>query len=129
MFTLEQIKQAHSKVKSGADFPEYFQKIKKLGVSQYETFVYDGHTNFFGVNTYSLSSPAKYESLAVNEASNAEQFKADLKAHQQGKTDFLTFCNQCARAGINKWIVRMNQSTCIYYDKAGNEILAETIPH
>ena len=30
MFTLEQIKQAHSQVESGADFPSYIQEIKKL---------------------------------------------------------------------------------------------------
>ena len=37
MFTVNQIKEAHSKVKSGADFPAYIQDIKKLGVySRYE---------------------------------------------------------------------------------------------
>ena len=32
MFTLEQIKLAHSKVKSGADFPAYIKELKALGV-------------------------------------------------------------------------------------------------
>ena len=32
MFTVEQIKAAHSKVKSGADFPAYIQEIKALGL-------------------------------------------------------------------------------------------------
>ena len=41
MFTLEQIKSAHSKVKSGADFPNYVQDIIKLGVIFYETHVSD----------------------------------------------------------------------------------------
>ncbi len=45
MFTVEQIKTAHSKVKSGADFPAYIQDINKLGVASYETFVTDGHTS------------------------------------------------------------------------------------
>ena len=31
MFTLEQIELAHSKVKSGAEFPRYIQEIKELG--------------------------------------------------------------------------------------------------
>lgn len=34
MFTIQQIKDAHSKVKSGADFPAYIQDIKKLGVDR-----------------------------------------------------------------------------------------------
>lgn len=32
MFTLEQIKAAHSNVRSSADFPAYIQAIKNLGV-------------------------------------------------------------------------------------------------
>ena len=36
MFTVEQIKAAHSKVQSGADFPAYIREIKELGVTHYE---------------------------------------------------------------------------------------------
>jgi hypothetical protein len=35
MFTVEQIKASHSKVKSGADFPSYIEEIKVLGVTHY----------------------------------------------------------------------------------------------
>lgn len=47
MFTVEQIKAAHSKVKSGADFPSYIQEIKALGVTANETYVEDGHFNYY----------------------------------------------------------------------------------
>jgi uncharacterized protein YbcV (DUF1398 family) len=50
MFTIEQVKAAHSKVRSGADFPAFIQDIKKLGVTYYETFVSDGHTDYYGSN-------------------------------------------------------------------------------
>ena len=128
MFTVDQIKQAHSKVKSGADFPAYIQDIKKLGVTYYETFVSDGHTEYYGANDYTTSTIAKYDSQRISEASNTEQFKVDLIAHQQGKTNYPTFCNDCARSGIEKWAACMDKMTCTYYDKAGNEILVEEIP-
>jgi uncharacterized protein YbcV (DUF1398 family) len=73
MFTVEQIKTAHSKVKSGADFPAYIQDIKKLGVTYYETFVSDGHTDYYGANDYKTSSSAKYDTLQIAEISNIEQ--------------------------------------------------------
>jgi hypothetical protein len=41
MFTIEQIKSAHTKVKSGADFPNYFKDLIQLGVTSYEAFVAD----------------------------------------------------------------------------------------
>jgi len=128
MFTVEQIKAAHSKVKSGADFPAYIQDIKKLGVTFYETFVTDGHTDYYGANNYKTTGPAKYSELTIAETSNTEQFKTDLKEHQQGQTDFLTFIGMCAALGIDKWAVSMDKMTCTYYNKAGNEILIETIP-
>lgn len=128
MFTIEQIKTAHSKVKSGADFPAYILDIKKLGVTAYETFVTDGHTVYYGAGAYKISSVAKYDALTIAQVSNTEQFKADLKAHQQGKTNYPTFCNDCAKSGIEKWVVYMDSMTCTYYDKAGNEILVEQIP-
>ena len=129
MFTIEQIKKAHSRVKSGADFPTYIQDLKKLGVTHYETFVVDGHTDYYGVNDYKLTSPIKYESLIIAKASNIEEFQTDLKAHQEGKTDYPTFCNDASRSGIEKWVVCMEEMTCRYLDLANNTILVEAIPH
>lgn len=128
MFTVEQIKEAHSKVKSGADFPSYIREIKKLGVTHYEAYVTDGHIDYHGANDYTAKVPAKYEPLAIADTSKREPFKEELIAHQQGKTDFLTFIKMCATFGIEKWTICMEKMTCTYYDKAGNEILVEQIP-
>ncbi len=129
MFTVDQIKAAHAKVKSGADFPSYIKEIKGLGVTHYEAYVTDGHIDYHGANNYTAEVPAKYEPLAIADISKGEDFKAALVAHQQGKTDFLTFIKMCATFGIEKWAICMDKMTCTYYDKAENEILAEQIPH
>jgi uncharacterized protein YbcV (DUF1398 family) len=129
MFTTDQIKTAHSKVKSGADFPDYIQEIKTLGVTHYEAYVYDGHIDYHGADTFTATVPPKYSPLPIAAAAQRENFKAGLKDHQQGKTDFLTFITMCAHSGIEKWAVDMHTMTCTYYDMAGNEILKEEIPH
>ena len=129
MFTVEQIKQAHSKVKSGADFPAYIKDLKQLGITFYETFVADGHTDYYGNNHFKVSSPSKYDLLTIAEVCHAEKFKADLSAHQQGKTDYPAFCKDSARSGINKWAVCLTDMTCTYFDKTGNNILVEIIPN
>lgn len=128
MFTVEQIRQAHGKVKSGADFPKYIQEIKVLGVTAYETWVKDGHTEYFGKKNYRTSSHAKYEDLDIANTNNKEEFKLYLKIHQQGETDYFTFCKQSAETGIGKWFVCLDKMTCTYYNKAGNEVLVEQIP-
>lgn len=128
MFSIEQIKAAHSKVQSGKDFPAYIKEIKNLGVTSYQTFVSDGHTDYYGANHFKITSPAKYDVLHVEQSSNKEQFVSDLKAHQQGKTNYPTFCSDCAKSGIEKWEVKMDKMTCTYFDKNGIEILVEGIP-
>ena len=128
MFTVEQIKAAHSKVKSGAEFPAYIQEIKALGVTHYEAYVTDGHIDYHGAKDYTAKVPAKYDPLVIADSSKSEEFKAALVAHQQGKTNFLTFIKMCATFGIEKWAISMDKMTCTYYDKAENEMLVEQIP-
>ena len=80
MFTVEQIKTAHSKVKSGADFPAYIKEIKSLGVTHYEAYVSDGHIDYHSGSEYTATVPAKYELLEIADAPKIEEFKAEIKS-------------------------------------------------
>jgi uncharacterized protein YbcV (DUF1398 family) len=128
MFTLEQIRAAHSKVKTGADFPAYIQDMKRLGVQSYAHFVSDGHIIYFGVSDFRLSSPPKWEPVSIPQKGRPEKLKHEIQIHQAGKTDYPAFCRQSAEAGVNKWVVDMQKMTCIYYDQMGNEMVSEPIP-
>ena len=100
MLTLEQIKNAHSHVKSGADFPKYIQAIKQLGVHAFETWVIDSLTVYFGNDGYQTKSEHMYENLEIANNSDKEKFSHYLKIHQQGQTEYFTFCRHCAETGI-----------------------------
>jgi len=128
MFTIEQVKAAHAKVKSGADFPSYVQDLIRLGVKSYDIFVTDGHGEYRGENKYTIRSATEYETLHIVDESNAEAFMHNLKMHQQGKTNYAIFCKDAADAGVEKWTVDLQEMTCTYYDKAGNKLVTETIP-
>ena len=128
MFTIEQIETAHSKVKSGADFPKYIQEIKGLGVIVFETYVSDSHTIYYGKDNFETRSKPKNENLTIAGESKKVLFIHFLKIHQQGETDYLSFCKHCAETGIEKWVVNLNSMSYIYYNSAGSEILIEKIP-
>jgi uncharacterized protein YbcV (DUF1398 family) len=128
MFTIEQIEKAHSKIKSGAEFPNYIQEIKEIGVTAFETWVIDSHTKYFGEDNFQTKSEPQYEKLSISDQSDKESFIQYLKMHQKGETDYFTFCKHCAETGIEKWIVNLDRMTCTYFDKAENEILVERIP-
>ena len=128
MFTLEQITAEHGKVKSGADFPAYIRAIKSLGVIHYEAYVSDGHIDYHGENNYTVTVPPKYAPLAIAITPNYAYFKAELLAHQQGKTDYHTFIHMCATAGIEKWEISLKKMVCTYFDVNGSVVLEEKIP-
>lgn len=128
MFTVEQIEVAQSKVKSGADFPEYIREIKEIGVTAFETWVTDSHTNYFGKSGFQTDSKPKYAAMTIANTSDKEKFHHYLKLHQKGGTDYFTFCQHCAETGIEKWIVNIGKMTCTYYDGHANEILVEIVP-
>jgi len=129
MFTIEQIKEAHAKVKSGADFPNYIQDLIILGVKGYDTFVTDGHVEYYGVNNYIVISDKKYNSIIIAHDVNKELFIEFLVQHQDGQTDYLTFCSHAAQCGIEKWRVDIMEMTCTYINLSGDIILIEKIPN
>lgn len=128
MFTIEQIKEAHSKVKSGADFPNYIQDLIILGVKGYDTFVSDGHVAYYGVNNYNVTSEEKYDAIKIASSPNKERFIEFLVMHQDGQTDYMTFCSHAGQCGIARWRVDIIEMTCTYFDSSDNPILIEKIP-
>jgi uncharacterized protein YbcV (DUF1398 family) len=128
MFTLQQIKAAHGSVKTGADFPRYIKEIKQLGLIRYEFNVNDGSIIYYGSNDHQVKGEGIYASQTINSQASPEALRHTIAIHQQGQTDFLTFCRQAAAAGVGKWEIDTQKMLCTYYDLAGNNMVAEPIP-
>jgi len=128
MFTLDQIYNAFKKVKSGADFPQFVQDLKAIGVTHYDNFVADGQTKYYGTNNFVIDGEPKYPSMAVNDQSSADKLKHSISIHQQGQTDYLSFCSQAAEAGVEKWTTHIIEMTVTYLDKQGKKLTVEPIP-
>ena len=127
-FELNDIKAAHAKVASGADFPRYIQDLVQMGVKKYDCFVNNGRTVYFGEDDFQVKSASRYARINIANISDKERFKHYLKNHQRGQTDYPTFCNQCAQTGVQKWTVDMESMTCTYFDKQAHIMLEEEIP-
>ena len=127
MFTIAQIKEAHSRVKSGADFPTYIQDLIALGVKGYDSFVNDGHVEYIGADNFRVAATDTYDNITIGAPANKERFIEFLVMHQDGQTDYLTFCNHAAQCGIARWSVNIIEMTCTYFDQSGSAILIEKI--
>ena len=128
MFTIEQIHEAFGKVKSGADFPQFVQNLKQIGVTHYDNFVSDGRTKYYGKDGFTVNGESKYPIMEVNDISSSGDLKHTILVHQQGQTDYPTFCEQAAKAGVEKWTTHMIEMTVTYFDKKGNILTVEPIP-
>jgi uncharacterized protein YbcV (DUF1398 family) len=128
MFTLQQMKAAHAKVKSGADFPAYVQEIKQQGLVHYDFMVKDGRTVYHGADDFQVSGDPFYPEKIISDKPSPDAVRQIIAEHQQGKSDFLTFCSLVAAAGVEKWVVDTRAMLCTYYDLSGNNLVAEPIP-
>ena len=128
MFTIEQIQEAFGKVKSGADFPQFVQDLKKIGVIHYDTFVSDGRSKYYGFDNFLLHVEKKYPAMEIGMISSTEKLKHAIAVHQQGQTDYPTFCHQAADAGVERWTTHMIEMTVTYLDKKGEMLVVEKIP-
>lgn len=128
-FTIDDIKAEHQKVKSGADFPKYIQALKELGVANYTAYIADGNIDYFDKDNQLATTGKKDDGVrSISETVKLEDFIKRLKLHQQGGTDYVTFCNDCAENGIEGWKLDLDAMTCTYFDKKGNNVLLEHIP-
>lgn len=128
MFTLEQLAAAHAKVKSGADFPRYVQEIKGLGLAHYDFYVTDGHSEYFAQSGERVDAPAKYAVKTIAASADEAALRHTIAIHQQGQTDFATFCQQAADAGVQFWRTDAMRLVCEYVDAAGQVFVSEPIP-
>ncbi|WP_431295069.1 DUF1398 domain-containing protein [Pedobacter sp. P26] len=128
MFTIENIRAAESKIKTGADFPQFIKEIKELGVRRNDVYLSNGLSIYFDDEDNAQQvSPDEYPTLVINEESSAGKLEHALKVHQQGETDYITFCKQAADAGVEKWVTDLEEMTCTYLDTEGNELIKEKI--
>lgn len=126
-FTLDNINQAH-KTFTGSDFPKLIATFKDMGIVRNIVNIKTGKVSYVHADGREIERLGiRVEKVADSTAT--EQFKNRLRLHQAGKTDFLTFCNDTAAAGGEKWIVDIEAMTCTYYTSKNEVLFSEAIPH
>jgi len=56
MFTIEQINELHARLGSASTLTEYVRALKALGLERYDSYLADGHSEYFGQAPPSASS-------------------------------------------------------------------------
>jgi uncharacterized protein YbcV (DUF1398 family) len=127
MFTFEQVNEVHARLGNARTFVEYVRALKALGVERYDSYLSDGHSDYFGAGGHRVVSPPVHEVLSISEPGQRETFLEHLRRHEQGQTTYLEMCRGLAHSGIEKWTVDTHRMTMTFLDKAGREMLVEQI--
>jgi uncharacterized protein YbcV (DUF1398 family) len=126
-FTLKQINDLHARLGSAKTFADYVQALREFGVERYDSYVVDGHSEYFGQDGYRIVSPAVHEIFPVATISQRKTFLQHLRRHERRETTYLEMSWGLAESGIEKWTVDTSRMTMTFCDRAGREMLVEQI--
>jgi uncharacterized protein YbcV (DUF1398 family) len=126
-FTIKQINEIHYRLGNAETLVQYAQELNKLGVEHADSYLTDGHSEFFAKDGYTVSSSAAHEVLHVAAVSDRERLVYHLKLHGSGKTSYVEMSKGLAESGIEKWVIDTNKLTMTFFDKAGNVLLVDTL--
>lgn len=126
-FKLSAIQQAHQQF-TGVDFPKLFKAFKDMGITYNIVNIQDGTATYVHQSEDDIVTSSVKSNHPVAPSSNQSIVQDVLTRHQQGQTDFETFCDEMAQAGIYKWHIDIQAGTCTYIDLQEQAIISELIP-
>lgn len=126
-FKLSTIQQAHQQF-TGVDFPKLFKAFKDMGMTYNIVNIQDGTATYVHQSEDDIVTSSVKSNHPVAPSSNQSIVQDVLTRHQQGQTDFETFCDEMAQAGIYKWHIDIQAGTCTYIDLQEQAIISELIP-
>ncbi len=127
MYSKEQIEAAHKKVKNGADFQKYVKELLAMEVKSHEVSLTDGSWTFKGKDGGRLSWIHGPSDIVAAALPSQRVFKLIWKDHQNGVTDYLTFCREAGMSGVERWVTDFENGTVTYYDRHGGVVSVEKI--
>jgi len=114
MFTIEQINDLHARLGSAKTLQEYVRALKAIGVERYDSYLADGHSEYFGQGGHRVVSPPVHEVLPVAETGQRETFLQHLSRHQRRQTTYVEMSRGLAQSGIEKWTVDTGRLTMTF---------------
>jgi uncharacterized protein YbcV (DUF1398 family) len=127
VFTVEQIEEIHGRLGSADTLPEYVRELAALGVERYDSFVFDGHSEYLGRDGQRVITDAVHDELTIAASSDRKRFLDSLRRHERGETSYVEMSTGLADSGVERWTVDSQAMTMTFYDRSGGVLLVEQI--
>lgn len=102
MFTLEQIDDIHERFGRQDTIAQYLRALNAIGVKRSDSFIADGHSDYFGTGGETVVTPPAHKVLAVAGTSSRDGLLEHLALHSQGKTTYLEMSKGLAESGVER---------------------------
>src|SRR4051812_29108048 len=100
MFTLEQITDIHDRLGNKGTLGDYLRALQDIGVENYDSYIADGHSEYFGADGQKLVGPAFHETFAIAAACDKEQFLQYMQQVEQGDVGYVEMSKALAYNGV-----------------------------
>ena len=127
MFTIADVEAVHDRLGAADTLREYLCELNAIGVARSDSFLSDGHTEYFSEGGYKVIGAPTHETLIVAACASLDQTRDHLQRHSRGETSYIEMSKGLAASGIEKWTFDTKRMTISYCDAAGNEVLMEEI--
>jgi uncharacterized protein YbcV (DUF1398 family) len=127
LFTIEQIDDLHERLGTMESLPDYLRSLSRIGVAWFDSYLRDGHSEFFSSDGRSVVSEAAHELLTIADVADRASVIDHLAQHQRGETDYVTLSMGLAASGVEKWTMDTNDLIVTYLDRRGNRLLIERL--
>jgi uncharacterized protein YbcV (DUF1398 family) len=127
VFTMAQIDDLHARSGRAETLADYVRGLAALGVVRVESFLVDGHSEFFGGDGHRVVSPPHHEVLTVSETSDRSSFLEHLRRHRDKETSYVEMSAGLAASGVEKWVIDTAELTITYCDRAGVALLVDPV--
>jgi uncharacterized protein YbcV (DUF1398 family) len=127
MFTLSEIDELHARLGSAETLADYLRALAAIGVVRFESFLVDGHTEFFSRDGGRVVSPSHHEVMTVAELSDRDAVLEHLQRHRDKETSYVEMSAGLASSGIEKWVADTAALTLAYCDREGRALLVDKV--
>lgn len=127
VFTMAEIDDIHARLGNAQSLADYLRALATIGVVRFESFVADGHSEFFDSDGDHVASSAHHKVLSIANSSDRDAFLEQLRRHNDGETSYVEMSEGLADSGIEKWVADTTLMTMTYFDRAGDAILVEHV--
>jgi uncharacterized protein YbcV (DUF1398 family) len=127
MFTLEQVTDIHDRLGNRDTLGGYLRALRDIGVEAYDSYVTDGHSEYFGADRKMLVGPAFHETFAIAEAGDGDKSLRYTQQVGDGGFGYVEMSRALADDGVEKWTFDTEELTINYLDKVGNVLLREKV--